>query len=405
MITLETITFNHDTSSSDRDALNVRVNATTAATLPEWQRGMTVNPEDCPVAYAIAPTKGHTLTVKVTLRRTDPSTTNVTVRTFNPRDTRIQGCLYALLVKLGIIPIVRPPDPVLNALGEVKETVVTFGASDVATVTLDLLDTQLAAKGVGIYDDQWQWQYLDPSGGWVDFQTTRQRIHVLLDLPTAPWTQAPYASSNQSLPWIEVLDRACAWASGTSDADTAAGRVTAEVYALGPSVLEYDCPHGGSTNYAFGGFDCTSFLDRLRGGPGLGRYVNCSDCATFVSTFANALGCDLWQSRMSGSASFALNPLLAIGSSVWQTACGWAGFSYHEVAWKGGCTASDAVFDACLQVDGDADPTSAPHTPLLPVNMVFGASGAGLYRDRLATPSGRANCQPQPTTRQRRTVH
>ena len=92
-------------------------------------------------------------------------------------------------------------------------------------------------------------------------------------------------------------------------------------------------------------------------------YVNCSDCATFTSTFSNVLGCDLWQSRMGPPVGqFALNDMLAIGSNVWQTACqgidGWSGsFSYHEVAWKGACLADDHIFDACLQVDGDADPT------------------------------------------------
>lgn len=405
MISLESITFNHDAASADHDALNIRVNASTAVTLPEWRKGVTLNPEDSPVAYALAPTKGHTLTVRATFRRSDPTVNSVTIRTFNPRDTRIQGCIYALLVKLGIIPIVRPPPPVLNALGEVKETAVLFGANDVVTVTLDLGDTQIWSGGVNVYDDTWQWQYRNSAGGWVDFQTSRHRAYVLLDVPTTPWTQAPYASTNTALPWIEVLDRACAWARGSTNADTAAGKVTESVYNLGPSVLEYDCPHGGSSIYSSGSFDCTAFLDRLRGGPGLGRYVNCSDCATIVSTFANALGCDLWQSRMYGPNSFALNALLAIGSNVWQTACGWQGFSYHEVAWKGGCTENDALFDACLQVDGDADPTSPPHVPLLPVNIVFGASGAGLYRDRLATPAGRANCQAQPTSRTRRTVH
>ena len=101
---------------------------------------------------------------------------------------------------------------------------------------------------------------------------------------------------------------------------------------------------------------------------------------------------------------FALNEILAIGSSVWQTACGWSGFSYHEVAWKGACTANEEVFDGCLEVDGDVDPTTPPHIPLLPINLRFGNPGDGQYRDRLATPAGRPNCAPQPATRQRRTV-
>ena len=123
-----------------------------------------------------------------------------------------------------------------------------------------------------------------------------------------------------------------------------------------------------------------------------------------MATFANALGCDLWQSKMAGLAPFALNPIRAIGSPTWQIACGWGGFNYHEVAWKGACTASEQIFDACLYVDGDANPALAPHTPLLPANIPFGFFGDGLYRDRLASPVGQVNCEPQPSTRQRRSV-
>lgn len=101
---------------------------------------------------------------------------------------------------------------------------------------------------------------------------------------------------------------------------------------------------------------------------------------------------------------FGLNELLAIGSTTWQTACGWPGFSYHEVAWSGSCGADDDVWDACLQVDGDADPTHAPHTPLLPAKMRFGHAGDATYLDRLVPPPDRAACAPQPTTRTRRPV-
>jgi hypothetical protein len=150
------------------------------------------------------------------------------------------------------------------------------------------------------------------------------------------------------------------------------------------------------------GFNCTAFLDLLAGGPGAGKFVNCSDCATFVSSFANAIGCDLWQSKM--GYSFGLNEMLGIGSAVWQTCCGWGAFSYHEVAWKNNCGNDDEVFDACLEVDGDADPLNPPHTPLLPTNIKFGAAGAGLYRDRLCNIPGRPKCNPQPATKQRRVV-
>jgi hypothetical protein len=147
-------------------------------------------------------------------------------------------------------------------------------------------------------------------------------------------------------------------------------------------------------------FHLTAFLDRLRGGLGNGVYVNCSDCATILSSFANLLGNDWWQSQM--GYGFDLNPVLAIGASVCQPACGWRGFRYHEVAWKGDCTESDMICDACLQVNGSPDPTTAPYVPLLPANLYFGATGTSYYRDRLATPSGRPNCNPQPNKRKRR---
>jgi hypothetical protein len=110
---------------------------------------------------------------------------------------------------------------------------------------------------------------------------------------------------------------------------------------------------------------------------------------------------------MSSNLGFDLNPIRAIGHTVWYPGCqNWSGtgFSYHEVAWKGACTANEEVCDACLQVDGDADPTAAPHAPLLPTNIRFGNPGDGQYRDRLATPAGRPNCVPMPGTRQRRPI-
>jgi len=399
MITLESISFNHDTGSASQDALSIRRNATTALVVPEWRRGLTVAAEDCPVAYAIAPTTGQVIRVRARFRRTDPSLTSIWVRTFNPKDTRAQGCLYALLTLLGAVFVWKPPLPVLNTIGEVIETEVVFDASGEATVDLPLRDVQLAAKGVSIQYETWHWQYSVDRSSWTDFQDSQHKVYVLLDVPTLPWNQT---AGSSSLPWTEVLDFACTWATGATTADKAAEGVTQSVNALGPGTFVYDCPGGGATHYAWPEFDCTSFLDRLRGGPGLGLYVNCSDCATFVSTFANAVGCDLWQSRM--GYSFNLQEILAIGSTVWQTACGWGGFSYHEVAWKGACTANDAVFDACLHVDGDANPSAAPHTPLLPVNMPFGNVGAGQYRSRLATPSGEASCNPDPTTRRRRAI-
>ena len=367
MIAIEAIKFNRNTGAATHDALNLRRNATGFISVPEWRRFVSVNPEDSPAAYAIEPTK--TVSIEASFSSTDPSIAWAEVRVKN----------------------------------HVKGRAVQFTNGQSGFVRLDLVRLPFGRDHVGVWDVAWHWEYrLGPQHPWRPITITRHRFYLVLDVPTDPWKQAPYNLANTQLLWTDVLDFACRWAEGATSKDMAAALVTQHVYALGPAIITYDCPGGGSSHYSWPNFDCTAFLDRLRGGIGNGYYVNCSDCATIVSTFANALGCDLWQSRMGWG--FDLNALLGIGSSLWQPACGWSGFSYHEVAWEGACTASEDVYDACLRVDGDGDPTSAPHVPLLPQDLRFGNPGDLLYRDRLATPAGRPNCNPQPGTRQRRTV-
>jgi hypothetical protein len=399
---LEAIQFNHDSSAASSDALNLRRNATQFVTVPEWRRGISSTPEDSPAAYAIQETQGHTLTIKAQFRSTDPEIQTVYIRAIDPKVNPPDrgGCLGWLIRLLYLLLHALFG----NVLGEVKARKITFPAGGVTQFeTFQLHRVRLWGAGIGVRTTIWQWQYrLSKKGKWKNLTITRHRIYSVLAVPTAPWQQTPYNSANLQLPWTEVLDYACSWAFLKTSRDAAAARVTQAVYDLGPSIVVYDCPGGGSSHYALGSFNCTAFLERLSGGIGNGQYVNCTDCATIVSTFANILGCDLWQSRMGWG--FDLNPLLAIGSAIWQTACGWGGFSYHEVAWKNACTASDEVFDACLQVDSDADPTGPPHTGLLPTNMVFGAPGDGLYRSRLCPPSGQPACAPQPATRTRRSV-
>ena len=373
MFAIEAIKFNHDPNAATHDALNIRKNATQFIGVPEWRRFISVTPEDSRAAYAVAPTHGNTITIQVSMSSADLGVNSI--------EARVEH--------------------------HVKARTVSFTGGTSGFLTFDLINPPVAHGRVGIWDLDWPWEYRHgPHQPWRQFDTTRHRIYVVLDLPSGPWQQQPYAAANSQLAWSDVLDYACHWARGAHAKDKAAAQVTKSVYnlGLGPNkIVTYDCPGGGSSHYSAGPFDCTQFIDRLHGGTGNGIYVNCSDCASILSTFANVLGCDLWQSRM--GYGFALNALLAIGSNVWQPACGWSGFSYHEVAWEAACTANDDVFDACLEVNGNNPPTNPPYAPLLPQDLRFGNSGQLLYRDRLATPAGRPTCNPQPaTTRQRRQV-
>jgi DNA-binding beta-propeller fold protein YncE len=219
------------------------------------------------------------------------------------------------------------------------------------------------------------------------------KLYLLCGRPTAPWIS--------ELPWVAALELACGWADGAWTTDHAATLIT-ERY-NGSGRVSYDTV-SGQTVYGLSNYNFTEMLERLNGGPGLGAKVNCTDSANTVSTLANLIGCDLWQSRM--ESKFALNPVIAIGYNVWEVPFG-SGFRYHEVAWKGACTQSDNLFDGCLKVDGDVDPTAAPRTPLLPTNIVFGDCTTMNYRLRLCRPGsdGCGACVPQPgTTRQRRPI-
>lgn len=391
-IQLEAVVFNHDISSHHRDALNIRWNAAAALLVPEWQRGVSLRPTDAVAAYAIDASEGQTISIRARFSTSNPLLRRAQVR--------------------AIIGPAAGPDGHGSVLGAVAAIEVTFDSNQQTGLELLAVEDQhIGRYGIGVHYLGWWWQYRrSGTEPWTTFGVSEHTIFTVLSAPTAPWEQDGYPLNSQ-LPWVEALDVACRWARGATTAERAATRVTEAVYDLGPELLEYNCPNLGAPMYVSldalplsGVFHCTAFLDLLHGGVGRGRYVNCSDCAAIVSTFANLLGCDLYQSRMGVPAQgFLTNPILAIGVPAWGQPCGWwPGFGMHEVAWGGECTAADVVFDACLAVDADHDPARPPHTPLLPTNIPFGSPGQGFYRDQLATAAAREECEAQPGTRQRR---
>ena len=362
------IQFNWHTGAHTNDALDIRRNHANPAPTPSWRQGVASTHADSPACYAIEETRGNTIAIRVALRA--------------------NGLSGAYVRALGG-----------SRLGPVGERFVSFNASGYSGYeTFELESPTFHDHGVDVYNVLWRWQWRErPGDPWRELLLTRHRVYVVLRTPTLPWVQA---NGSDSLPWTDALEIACDWARGATDPLAAATRVT-ERY-NGSGRVSYDTSIG-ATAYGSGSYNLTQMIDRLTGGVGLGEKVNCTDSANTVSTFANLLGCDLWQSRMGWG--FDLNPLIAIGYSNWAVPFN-GGFNYHEVAWTGACTEHDRVYDGCLHVDGDADPTSAPHTALLPVNMVFGNCTTMDYRLRLCppTPGGCADCIPQTTTRQRRPI-
>lgn len=413
------ILFNHDPDDTRGSALNIRRNFTSWVDLPEWQSGMTVHTQS-PAAYAIDELDLENVTIFARFSAPEFAGATVEIGADRPDvpelpDASRDFLEWALFSYPALHVYWRYNLTLLwtllhelntDVLGTVAPTRITIDASgDSGWVPLKLSNHRLATAGVGRHAIEWHWRVRAPNTlGWRTIQNTRHMIYTLLRTPTEPWRQSPYHPNNTQLPWTDALDYACEWATGARNADQAAAQITRVVYDLGKTLFEYGCQIGAISVYSAEPlFNLTKFLERLSNGFGLGGFVNCSDCATFVSTFANLVGADLWQSQMRDfERSFPVNPIRAIGNQSIDVPCGIGFFSYHEVAWDGEATEADAVYDACLEVDVDMN--LLRRTMVLPIQMRFGAAGDSQYRDLLAAPFGRELCRAQPQLRQRRAV-
>jgi hypothetical protein len=374
------------------NALSIRQNFGAAVAVPEWVKGKSLA-KDSPTAYAIAGVAGKVITIQVsfTSDSSDPA---------------------AIYVRADGGGVLGPIDPIAIQM--------SGGVSVPGFVTLNLSHHQIGASGILRQNIQWDWFYKAPDGTWVSMGSTSHRIYVVLDTPTLPWLQLPTPPSSETqLPWVDALDHACLWAAGTLNALDAATAITQAVNSsLG---LTYDVSHGASkytqsVNHT-SWFLCTAFLAFLNRQPeGKGNVVNCTDCATIVSSFSNLLGCQLAAAVMASPGGFLCNKIIAIGGgTVWDYPFPPANrFSYHEVAWSGTFGYGDQIFDACLLADYSSDPwnwidPAMSHTPALPLNEIFTSQSqapnlplptpftATGYRERLAQNSqaGIGRCLPQ----------
>lgn len=166
-----------------------------------------------------------------------------------------------------------------------------------------------------------------------------------------------------NLPWVAVVDEATRVIAGEAT-DAAKARAILVRHIYEEMGLTYDRVAGAShySNYlgGFGGgatFKLARFLAR-----DLGAVVNCSDCASILSAYANMIGAELKYAII--ESDFSLNPILGIGASQFGSPFnnGRMGFSYHAVT---SADATTTIYDATLAIDGDADPTQAPFTKLL----------------------------------------
>lgn len=367
-IDITAIKFNHTSGTITTRALMIRKNLTQNITPPEWTPANNDGIK-AKAAYSIADTTGNTITVEAKFTCDTPGA-KVFIRTTGGQ-----------------------------SFGNVSVTEVTL---DNNYLSFPLTGTDLATGGIDILKNEWTWQYKVGDGGaWENIGVTRFMVYTTLSRPRAPWSYDTNFSDDQ-LPWTDVLDVTNVWAkNATSEADVKKA-ITERMYGLGattPRHLTYD---GRSVYSNLVYFKCTEFLSWLNGNIALGNVVNCSDCATIVSSFTNILGCALWQGEM--GYNFALRDLLAIGSTTWALPFSNGRFSYHEVAWEAPCDINDNLFDACLQVNTNTG-TGAP-VGQLPVAMPFGLCNADSYRAYLTKsgPTGCDKCIPYPDEKLHRRI-
>ncbi|MEI6217671.1 MAG: hypothetical protein WCP86_02115 [bacterium] len=358
------IKFNWDTGASTNDAINIRQDYSTSYDISngEWVKGGT----NIPVCY----TTNNAVTIRARFTVQPVGITNADI--------------WAVTTGSGGFP-------------DVVKTNVFFtnGVSSPDYVTLQLSRTTTNCIQKDSFVWQWKMENTNETGSSAyDLNTSGvHTAYTILNEPTHPWANIFSANSNV---WTRVLDKTCDWANGETTAPGVGGDVVAGIYNSG---YEYDTGAddtvGGEPRYyddITDDFDLTTCLSEW---GNTNRDINCWDTANMFTIFSNAGGCDYDLYYI--TSHFLLNFIRPIGRA-WSndpfTAAGRQRFAVHWTGWSN-------IYDPCLQVDDDTDPTSAPHTGALPTNMTFNAGTPAAYDDyrgKLVDPADEAGVSGVPVT-------
>jgi hypothetical protein len=198
---------------------------------------------------------------------------------------------------------------------------------------VDLTGATIAGAVTDIRNVSLEWRLC--GGGSSDQTITHLRVYLLPGMPSKPWD--PSGEDPLHTPWVKALECACDWARGSKNSVEAAQQITERLYLLGrtphckypgETVLTYSqrshftdnarrmrrgtaAVAHGNTRYE-GTFFLGRFLRLLKGDEDLLGVLNCTDCASIVSTLTNLLGGELCQARISEGA-FTTHPIRLIG--------------------------------------------------------------------------------------------
>lgn len=328
-ICLESVSFNHNSTSNTSDALNIRMNYTEDVTIPEWKKAT--------VTYPAAYIKNK----------------NITIRAEFSAAQGVDNCVMHADVGFG-------------SLGNVQSKTVSFALGNPRKGDAEFTVSNPTPNMIKSFYQKWDW-YCEEINGTaitpIHLGSSKNRIYVVLAEPPAPWT-----TSGQSEPWAQALQKACWWANGQTTAAGAAEKVTQRLFnnvggvydtqGGAPFYPQYEPPYDSTTGK--GKFAMTMFLNNI---PNVST-VNCYDMGKSLVSFSNVVGCGL---AFRYSDPFGkLNCILPIG-------CGWTndpfgggnpikdedsnrtGFGNHAFG-----SISDNIFDACMKVDSDSNPDHGP---------------------------------------------
>jgi len=300
-ISLESVSFNYTTTTNTNDAINIRIDKNEDVITPEWQK----NKKTYPAAY------------------------------IKSKSVLIQAVFSA---SPGVQSATIKADKGSGQLSEINPKNVTFNGGTSGPVNFILKDP--IPNKILLFNQIWKWYATKINGANsnIHLANSKNKMYVVLAQPPSPWT-----TSGQTEPWTKVLQRSCVWAYGKTTIVDAAEQVQHHVYDdLGGSYV-YVSKYTYGTNQDF---KMTMFLNNINN---IG-YVNCYDMGKTLVSFGNVLGCNL---TYKFSAPFdSLNCEKAIGKD-WKCT-EW--FSNHAFGSIG-----NNVFDACLTVDTDSDPTKSPY--------------------------------------------
>ena len=287
------IHFNHNTGSTSSDGITIQEDETTI-TAPEWMSSK--NEES---AYTVA---------------VDDPTVKVEFYCSDTQDfSSVQIYSY------------RTSGSSTWALD--TETITFNPSGSSGTVSFDTKSNGKQPTTVGEYSVSWSWRvlYVDASeqSPPIEIDTSSHTFYNVLSIPTAP----------MAVPWVEVLDYSCDWASGETTEVNVATEVAKTLY----SDLGIDYQY--STRYTDGTDNeelwLQTFLDDVSDNNTL--VSNCSDMANLFCTFSSALGCESQTKALYGSMH--TRSIYVIGDSIPLE----KDFGLHQFGWL-----NSKVYDSCL---------------------------------------------------------